>query len=122
MRKFTKLPSQSELREHYEYRDGHLFWRHNTARRSAGDEVGVVDKRTGYRVGCLNYVRFVIHRVIWVYHYGEILEGFLIDHVNRDKLDNRIENLRLVDKKMSIHNRHLKHQVPIVKSNSGKRF
>lgn len=36
------------------------------------------------------------HRIAWLYVYGEWPKG-LIDHINRDKLDNRIANLRVVD-------------------------
>jgi hypothetical protein len=38
------------------------------------------------------------HRLVWIYHNGDIPEGFDIDHINRDKLDNCIENLRLSTK------------------------
>lgn len=37
-------------------------------------------------------------RLIYMYHYGEIPKGLLVDHINQDKKDNRIENLRLVTK------------------------
>lgn len=37
------------------------------------------------------------HRVIWVMHYGEIPEGLEVDHKDRDKTNNRIDNLRLVN-------------------------
>jgi hypothetical protein len=119
MRKFTPLPSQDELREHFDYRDGRLFWRHNTSRRSAGDEVGVLDKKTGYRVGCLNYIRFVIHRVVWVWHHGAIPDGMVVDHIDRNKENNRVENLRLVSETLSIHNRSMKNKVPGVRPHKG---
>lgn len=37
------------------------------------------------------------HRVIWFMFHGAIPEGMLVDHINGDRSDNRIENLRLVD-------------------------
>jgi len=36
------------------------------------------------------------HRFVWEYFNGKIPEGLEIDHINGDKTDNRLENLRLV--------------------------
>lgn len=37
-----------------------------------------------------------VHRMIWEMLKGPIPEGLVIDHINQDKTDNRIENLRCV--------------------------
>lgn len=37
--------------------------------------------------------KFMAHRIIWALHYGEWPESG-IDHINGDRLDNRIENMR----------------------------
>ena len=37
-----------------------------------------------------------IHRIVWISKYGVIPEGYVIDHVNSNKKDNRISNLQLL--------------------------
>lgn len=44
-------------------------------------------------------------RIIWEMTNGQIPEGMEIDHINRNKWDDRIENLRLATKTQNQHNR-----------------
>ena len=37
----------------------------------------------------------LIHRIIWTLFYGEVPDGFVIDHIDGDSLNNIISNLRL---------------------------
>lgn len=45
-----------------------------------------------------------VHKAIWETFMGEIPEGYEIDHINTDKTDNRLENLRCVTHKENINN------------------
>lgn len=54
--------------------------------------------------GSLGRIREFAHRLVWNIHYGAIPEGMVVDHINGDKLDNRIENLRLATKSQNAQN------------------
>ena len=49
----------------------------------------------GYLRTSINRKPFKVHRLAWLYIYGE-LPTYTIDHINRIRDDNRIENLREV--------------------------
>jgi len=72
----------------------------------AGQECGCIDSH-GYRVISYSHhgSRHILksHRIAWFIATGVIPEGD-IDHVNRNRADNRIENLRVVSR--SINNRN----------------
>lgn len=86
------VPSKEELDELFVYKDGMLFWRHGLDNQvNAGDEAGGVNT-CGYVSVSIKDRKYPVHRLIWVMHENEPVE--FIDHINRDRRDNRIENLR----------------------------
>ena len=60
------------------------------------------------------------HRLMWIHHNGTIPYLREIDHINRDKGDNRIENLRCVSvstnrkNRLYISNGAIKKKIPII--------
>lgn len=58
----------------------------------------------GYLVARLGNEFFMSHRIAWVIINGMIPEGVEVDHMDGDKLNNRIENLRLVSHSVNMKN------------------
>lgn len=71
-----------------------------------GKSVGA--KRTnGYLGVCVDYKVYLAHRIIWQMVYGDVPANMQIDHINGNKADNRIANLRLVTHQQNNMNRPL---------------
>ena len=78
----------------YDANTGVFVWKTRPSKAvKAGDVAGCVEKRIGYvTIGIAKRV-YKAHRLAWLYVYGEWPKG-LIDHINCNKADNRICNLR----------------------------
>lgn len=71
----------------------------------AGNETGFV-KQNGYVQIFLRGRNIVANRAIWAIHYGEHADpALVIDHINRCRSDNRIENLRLISWRENAQNK-----------------
>ena len=96
------------IEEYVEYRDGGLYWKKLTSNSTKlGRRVGSVFNN-GYRVFRFKGKGVLEHRAIWELLNGPIPKGMEIDHINRDRTDNRIENLRLVTPSQNRHNTEAK--------------
>jgi hypothetical protein len=85
--------SKDFLLENFTYNDGLLLRNKTTGNTRENGQWGTMH---GYRRIKIKGNLFQVHRLIWIMFFGYIPHGRVIDHVNRDKLDNRIENLRCV--------------------------
>jgi hypothetical protein len=76
----------------YDPATGNLIWR--VGRRGRFARPGVIaGNRKRYVMVSIDCKTYAVHRVIWLLHYGHLPDE--IDHVNQDKTDNRLENLRV---------------------------
>ena len=102
--------TSEEAKALFVYRDGRIYRRTPT-----GEMVLVPDKcnspdgycivYTGYKRRSMKY-----HRLLWLLLKGDIPVGMEMDHINRDRIDNRIENLRLVTRSQNMMNRNKVHK------------
>jgi len=103
----AEWPSQSDLKERYIYnpKTGVFTWRVDFGCRKAGDIAGGICG-SRYRYLCINRVLFLAHRAAWIYVYGYLPETGL-DHINHDRDDNRIDNLRIASYAINSRNRKI---------------
>lgn len=79
--------TQERVRELFEYReDGALVWKNNN--RETCQYVGP----NGYRMVGVDGGKHTAHKIVFLWHNGYVPK--VIDHKNRIRIDNRIENLR----------------------------
>lgn len=84
---------------------GEFVWIKRTSNRiNIGDVAGRVSQ--GYVGISLNGKRYQAHRLAWLYVYGEWPDK-MIDHINQNRSDNRIANLRLANKSENAKNTKL---------------
>jgi len=103
MHKHTITAEEARQLFSYNPDTGDLMWR---AWRSGVRNNGVAGyaQRNGYRVVFVNGKLYLAHRVIWAVVNGAWPETG-IDHINRNKTDNRWANLRLATRSQNAMNR-----------------
>lgn len=105
---------------YYDCETGRLFWKERSElidprsqqrklfnARFAGKEAFTSKNSDGYFCGKLLGASIKAHAVIWAYCRGEWPDGE-IDHIDGDRGNNRIENLRCVDKSTNQRNASLR--------------
>ena len=91
-----QYPSQEFLKNLLKYENGMLYYIKNPSRsRLIGTRAGTKSAYS-YRVVRINGKRYFEHRLVWILLNGELSDSDIIDHIDRDPSNNKIENLRIV--------------------------
>lgn len=110
MMKIKELPPQEELQKLFYY-DNRLKWR-------VDRRVGILNIKANDNVvgNVLNSGRaqimvfgenYLLSRIVYQVVHGNLTTDLVIDHINRNRLDDRIENLRATTQKHNNRNRKM---------------
>jgi hypothetical protein len=89
----------AKITERYTYSDGKLYHKN-------GKEAGTLCR--GYLRVSLDGKTYPVHRIIWSLVNQEDPSYSVIDHIDQDKLNNQITNLRKVSNQTNQYNRSTK--------------
>lgn len=84
-----------EWNKYFEYKEGALFWKLNRPNHKVLGRRAGYKTADGYRRVKLLRKQFSEHRVIWEMFNGPIPKGYFLDHKNKVRDCNILENLRL---------------------------
>jgi hypothetical protein len=94
----------SDILTKLSYIDGYFIWKETINNRAIKGTIAGTTKKNGY---CeIQYLkkRYYVHRLVWEWFHGEIPQGMIIDHIDRNPSRNVISNLRCVPQSVNLHN------------------
>jgi hypothetical protein len=108
-RSLDSLASVADIQKFFRYEDGKIFWRIKPGQRvRTGDEAGWLEK-TGYVHISFRGISYTRSHIVWCIFNNRWPDRTLcIDHINRCRNDDRIENLREVTLQDNTRNKKAK--------------
>lgn len=84
--------NQNEIKNLFDYDEGKLIWRYSPSHSVKAGDIAGNHNDSGYIVIRYKGTAYLAHRLIYMWHYGHCPS--ILDHVDRNRTNNRIENLR----------------------------
>lgn len=86
--------TQQYLKTIFDYDGNNLIWKTSKGLAASGSIAGTINSR-GYRHIRLDMKFYQAHRLIWIWVYGFLNDDQMLDHIDRNRSNNSIENLRV---------------------------
>ena len=104
--KFMPMPPIELVRKVIDYcpETGLFTWKQTLSNRAKEGQQAGSKNTKGYFSIVIDGKKYKAHRLAWFYVYGEDPGQQEIDHIDRDKGNNRINNLRLATRKQNNEN------------------
>ena len=90
----------------YDEMTGSLVWKVKPAKQISIGTIAGTSRPDGYTQVKIQGKFYMVHRVIWLLSFNVWPDGD-IDHINGNRSDNRLNNLRLVTRKQNLENQKL---------------
>ena len=106
----SNYPTKVELMEVFELIDGELWRKAVVGKDGSRMQPKLVANKDNHSKGyCQVWFKgrmIMYHAIVYILSNGDIQKGLVIDHVNGDKIDNNISNLRAVSSRVNTQNKH----------------
>jgi len=103
MKNIISIPLLNEL---FEYKDGVLYRKTTTSSHAIKGKIASRLHPNGYKYVSINNINYLEHRLIFAMHHNYFPEN--IDHIDLNKSNNLIENLRKATHQENCYNRPLR--------------
>jgi hypothetical protein len=91
------------VKELFDYQDGNLYWKKDNGSKKIKGVIAGYINNNGYRSIRYGKKLYLAHRLVFLWHKGYL--PFEIDHIDRNKQNNAIKNLRECTKSQNHFNR-----------------
>lgn len=105
-----ELPTQEWLLDRFCIIDNFVCWKDKKI--SRGRDSQKVNKKVNHWLDNSGYYRVIIDkrkyqmaRIIYQMVYGDLTADYVVDHIDKNKINNSIENLRKVSHKLNVRNK-----------------
>jgi len=105
-----EVPSKEYLESRFYEEDGFIFWKPRKISRNRSSErahkrVTTYGDTSGYYRIAIGRKSYPLGRIVYQIHFGDLTPDFEIDHIDLDKKNNRITNLRKVSQDVNKRNK-----------------